>query len=362
MKNRQKAILMKIIPAVVCLLVLFTAGPALSQIRIKDAAGIDIRLAKPPERIVVVGAAPFIPLHMLYMFDHAKTRLAGFESKIKRDDEFLLIIDPLYNEKKSLASQPGPESIAALHPDLVICKSSVQTPLSRSLKKAGIQVLHLGAETPQKFLRDITVLGDVFNDQERAKKLTGYFSGKLSLIRQRTASIRNEDKLKILSVEYSNRGRLLTLMVPSQSMIQTQQVVLSQGIPVWSDVVTAQDGWQLSGFEQIAAWNPDKIFMVVWHRMNGEKVLGRLYKDRRWKQLTAVQNDDLYLFPGDIYGWDTATPRWILGTWWMATKNYPDLFSADEKNVTKMAREFYRFVYGMDDQTVEREILPRVKQ
>jgi len=52
--------------------------------------------------------------------------------------------------------------------------------------------------------------------------------------------------------------------VPAVSWIQTIQVQETGGFPVWLDHVEIQHGRQFVGFEQIALWNPDKKFMVVW--------------------------------------------------------------------------------------------------
>ena len=82
-----------------------------------DAAGKSHVFDRLPERLVVVGAAPFIPLHMLYLFEEAKDRLKGFEVKVKKSDEFLDLVDPEISLKQTLDSNPGPESVAALKPD-----------------------------------------------------------------------------------------------------------------------------------------------------------------------------------------------------------------------------------------------------
>jgi len=130
-----------------------------AAVSLTDAAGKPHVFEKLPQRLVVVGAAPFIPLHMLYLFEEAKDCLKGFEVKVKKSDEFLDLVDPEISRKQALDSNPGPESVAALKPDLVITKSTVETGLSRSLKILGIPVLHVGAETPDMFLRDLENLG-----------------------------------------------------------------------------------------------------------------------------------------------------------------------------------------------------------
>ena len=136
---------------------------------------------------------------------------------------------------------------------------------------------------------------------------------------------------------------------------QTQQALISGGNPVWLDSLTLRDGWQITGFEQVAAWNPDKIFLIVWYQLKGPEVIKGLYEDSKWSRLKAVQKKDLHLFPQDIYGWDSASPRWILGALWMAKMTYPGQEILDMNQTVK---EFYRVLYGLDDATIEKHLMP----
>jgi iron complex transport system substrate-binding protein len=339
-----------------------------AAVSLTDAAGKPHVFDRLPERLVVVGAAPFIPLHMLYLFEESKDRLKGFEVKVKKSDEFLDLVDPEISLKQTLDSNPGPESVAALKPDLVITKSTVETGLSRSLKILGIPVLHVGAETPDMFLKDLENLGKVLGNMKRADEIIRYYQDKLSLIRERIGSPAPGEKPGILVLEYNNRGNTLSLNVPAMGWFQTQQALISGGNPVWLDSLTVRDGWQITGFEQVAAWNPDKIFLIVWYQLKGPEVVKGLYGDSKWSRLKAVQKKDLHLFPQDIYGWDSATPRWILGALWMAKMTYPDRFGPNASgqdasgqevlDMRQTVKEFYRVLYGLDEAVIEKQLMP----
>lgn len=329
-------------------------------IEITDAADRRIILDKLPERIVVIGTAAFIVLHMLYMFDETKERLKGFEMKVKKQDEFLKLLDPGLELKQILNINPGPESVAALKPDLVISKGTMEGNMSRSLKPLGIPVLYLGAENPDMFLSDIKILGEVFGNPERANKIIQYYRDKLSLIHQKVDAMPTGEKPTVLVLQYSNRGKNLSLNVPTREWIQTQQVLISGGAPVWLDSLNIRGGWQITGFEQIAAWNPDKIFMIVWNQPKGADVIKSFYRDSRWSLLKSLQQNNLYLFPQDFFGWDTPTPRWILGALWMTKMTYPEKLGPDELDIKKTASQFFKLLYRMDETTIEQHILPKL--
>jgi len=335
-------------------------APLFAAITLVDAAGQHLTLEKIPTRIVLVGTAPFVPLHMLYLFEETKDRLKGFEVKTKQKDEFLSLIDPNFSSKITLKTNPGPESVAALTPDLVISKGTQITPMARSLKVLGIPILYLGAETPDMFLRDIKNLGVVLNNPQRADQIMDYYRSKLSLIHEKVGALEPRARPRVLVVEYSNRGNAITLKVPAPSWTQTQQVTLSGGTPVWLDNIDAGNGWKMTGFEQIAAWNPDKIFLVVWYRLQGPEVIRTLYKDAKWQQLKAMKQKDIHLFPKDIFGWDTPSPRWILGALWMAKVSFPDKFSSQELNMGSTIMEFFKRLYHLEEPFIRRHIIPEI--
>ena len=66
----------------------------------------------------------------------------------------------------------------------------------------------------------------------------------------------------------------------------------------------------------------------------------------RWRVLRAVKGNEMYLFPSDIFGWDTAEPRWILGMMWLATKISPDRFA--DIDMKEEVYQFFGQMYSMD--------------
>jgi iron complex transport system substrate-binding protein len=111
-------------------------------------------------------------------------------------------------------------------------------------------------------------------------------------------------------------------------------------------------------FEQIAAWNPDQIF-VVSYQTNSAQIVENLKADPQWQALQTVQSDAIYGFPADLFSWDQPDPRWILGVTWLAGKIQPDLFPA--LDVQQEAVEFFNQMYGMDEAAIESSLLPHLK-
>jgi len=126
---------------------------------------------------------------------------------------------------------------------------------------------------------------------------------------------------------------------------------------VWKEAATA-GGWTVVNFEQIAAWDPEKIF-VIHYQVDSREIVEKLVTDPRWQALKAVQNGEIYGFPADAFSWDQPDPRWILGVSWLAGKTHPDLFP--NLDMEQEARDFFVNLYGIDAPTVDSQILPHLK-
>ena len=162
------------------------AQPAMSgsAIQVTDALGRQVTFQQPPAHIVIVGKAFFMVVDAVYLFPEASQRIAAIGSSNQSSKNFLPVIDADYAKKATLDSNIGAEQIAPLHPDLVILKSSNADKLGKPLEQLNIPVLYVDLETPEQYTRDITVLGQIFGDPDRAKQILAYYQGAIDQVRQ----------------------------------------------------------------------------------------------------------------------------------------------------------------------------------
>ena len=158
-------------------------------------------------------------------------------------------------------------------------------------------------------------------------------------------------------IQHSSQGEEIAFEVPPATWMQTIQVEMAGGTPIWKEA-SQGGGWTVVSLEQIAAWNPDIIFVITF-RGDPDALVEELKTDPKWQALQAVQDEKLYAFPLDHYGWDLPDPRWILGLSWVATKIHPERF-ADVDMMHEMY-DFFSQMYGMDRTAVEKHILPVLK-
>jgi iron complex transport system substrate-binding protein len=110
--------------------------------------------------------------------------------------------------------------------------------------------------------------------------------------------------------------------------------------------------------EQIAAWDPDQIY-VVSYKADPSQVVEKLKADPQWQELKAVKAGQIYGFASDVFSWDQPDPRWILGLTWLAGKVHPDRFA--DLNMRDEASHFFEQMYGLDSATIEEKIVPALK-
>jgi iron complex transport system substrate-binding protein len=319
-----------------------------------DSTGHSVTFDSLPERVVIAGKATIMVQDAVYLFDEADQRLVGIENRKQSLYTFIPLVDPLLDDKGVLEMNAGPEQMAALQPDLVILKNYMAEKLGAPLEALEIPVLYLDLETPEAFYKDIVALGAAFGEEKRAGEIVDFYQSRVEGITQVAAEVAAEDKPSVLMLEYTDDGGEIAFAVPPAAWLQTSMVEMTGGTPVWVDEAEG-GGWMIVTIEQIAAWDPDKIFVIDYAGYASSVVEG-LKTDSLWMNLSAVQNNELYAFAFDFYSWDQPDTRWILGLQWLATRMHPDLYI--DIDIMAEVEDFYTQLYMMDSETIQADIVP----
>ncbi len=328
-------------------------------IEIKDASGRTVKLDKLPERLAVIGRGPHFILHLLYMFPEGPDHLVGMERRGRTASDFLSVVSPGVDAKTGLLPNPGPESVAGLHPDLVLMKGSRSEPLAEALAKVGIPTAYLNLETPEDYERDIANLGAILGNPKRAGEIIAYYGDRVARVEKALAGLREEQKPSVLVVMGNLRSGRYAVRVPARAWMQTYQVKAAGGRPVWLEAADQAGGWAVVNLEQIAAWDPDRIVVIVWYSTDAAGFKLWLDSDPQWKRIGAVAGGKVSYFPSDFYGWDVPDARWILGLTWMAATLHPERLK--DYNLEDEVYRFYGTLYGLDRETIRTQVLLTVK-
>jgi iron complex transport system substrate-binding protein len=253
--------------------------------------------------------------------------------------------------------EAGPEQIAPLNPDVVIVRSFMQEKLGKPLEQVDIPVVYVDLETPEQYFRDVMVLGQLFDNEARAEEIQAFYQARLDQLDEGLGGLADEQKPRVLIVQYSDQGGEVALNVPSASWLQTTEAELAGGLPIWKEAAQS-GGWTVVSFEQIAAWDPDQVF-VISYGADPAQVVAELEASSQWQALRAVQEGQLYGFAADVYSWDQPDPRWILGTTWLASKIHPGRLEG--LDLMDEVSQFFGQMYGLDDASVQEQIVPLLK-
>jgi len=325
-----------------------------TSLTIEDTTGNVAQLNGIPQRITFVGKASNMIADVLYMFPEAAGRIVGVGKTNQRNGEFVKVLDPDYDSKVYLEHNVGPEQIAVTQPDLVIVKNYLKKSLGDPVSQLDIPVLYMNLETPEAYEKDFRMLGRVFGNPERAAELIKYYNDEKNYVINRTKTL--TDKPDILFIYHTTRDGIAAFNTPPGAWIQSRIVEIAGGNPVWTDSHPG-GGWSKINLEQIAAWNPDQIYVVAY-KEDINTVLKSMKDSPEWQELSAVKNNKLQAFPVDFYSWDQPDSRWILGLKWLAKQIHPDLFT--DLNIEDMTRSFFKDLYFLTDEQYETEIVSRL--
>ena len=310
----------------------------------------------PQPRIISCAKGFSLVLNTLYLFPEAREFLVALGISSQAGGSFTEYLDPGFQDKALFTMDVSAEEIASHNPDWVVLKSYLTESLGAQIENLGIKVLYVDLETPEQFSRDIIALGEIMNNPARARELVNYFdAGRKNIISQ-TDKLIPEKRPEVLFLYYNARGGKVSFNVPPADWLQTILVEWAGGRAVWKGQ-TVSKGWTEISFEQIAAWNPEYIFLVSYHG-NVEEVKASVLADPGWKNLKAVKDGKMLAFPGDYLSWDQPDPRWILGLYWLASTMHPQIMSAAERD--SEVREFFNFAWGISETAFEGDILPRI--
>ncbi|MBN2048779.1 MAG: ABC transporter substrate-binding protein [Anaerolineaceae bacterium] len=323
---------------------------------ITDALGREVAFEQEPERISIAGSGTLMLADAFFAFPEAADRVVTVAKTDQGFGSFTEVIDPKLTPEMVIDTKASVEEIAAFQPDLVVLKGYMAERLGNPLEKIGIKVVYMNLETVEQYQQDLTNIGILLGNPSRAEQLIQYYQ---DVVIKVTSAFTDDQihKPTTLFLYYSVKDGNISFNVPPIDWAQTKMIERAGGDPVWHDIEFG-DGWTQINFEQIAVWNPDKIFLTAYFT-DVEAVADQLRSDPQWQNLKAIQNNELYAFPIAYYSWDQPHTRWGVAQFWLAQKIHPELFA--DFNFDRESRYLYQLFYDMDDEAYDQLILPKLK-
>jgi iron complex transport system substrate-binding protein len=246
------------------------------------------------------------------------------------------------------------EEIAALQPDIVIVSNQMPMETIDKLQSMGIPVvaitlyisdkeqastIHPELIDPDEAYTDglqqaIQILGKIASKEEKADALWQYVIKNRQIVAEHLTSIPEEKRIHIYMAN-ENMYTYGTGKYVGAAMARAGA----------KNVAETLHGYKQVTPEQVAAWNPDVIFVQSRYA----SILEQIKTSPAWSEINAVKNGRLYIAPDYTKPWGNPTPESIaLGEVWLAKTLYPEAFQDVDMNA--LVEDFYHTFYGISYQ------------
>jgi iron complex transport system substrate-binding protein len=253
------------------------------------------------------------------------------------------------------------ETLAAAEPDIVIMRLGSSAFLScedenakKSIEKVealGIPVVALYSPNcyedsdPTAISDEIEIIGQVFGKEDKAKGIATLLESMKEDIRERTATIGEDEKKDVLVLGLSSSYRTETAAGIAWGLKTTESYMIEDLINARNSFRSDTGSFQVINTEQILSMNPDVIILgtASGYHPPGELYNATYYKNLR--ELQAVKGHHVSSLP---YAPRNAAKRLEYPVDLMVTAKavYPGLF--EDIDLNEWILSFYREVYGVD--------------
>ena len=331
---------------------LFAHGTAEKQMqesdfyRATDANGRTLQLTEKPTSIMVAGKAAVMPANALFLFPEVETMSLQLSKTDQGLGDFFSLLRPSLDDQPRFAQRASVEEIASKNPQLVLLKATHYESIAKKLDQLGVPNFTMNLESYEDWKTEIVELGKLLKNTTRSKEILSMYESRLEHITDKVSTLKQEEKVRVLLLQGASSDNTNSFKIAPDAWMQSWMVDQVGANAVWKGANTASNGWSTVSFEQIAAWNPQVIY-VVSYKTPTDSFINEIYSSSLWGGLDAVQNNQVKAAPADVMSYMQPVSSWIVGAEWMAKDLYPQLFTSID--MEKQVRSFYKDMYNITD-------------
>lgn len=337
---------------VVCFSSLIFAGGVKDKVEtietrtVVDHNGDTVTIPANPKRVVITSLLPLPSVYSL--FKGNVDDLVGMHpsSYAAAKNSYLLNVYPKLADVSTSFVVNGViniEQLINLKPDVVFY-SAANVAEKEILKNSGISSVGFstklsGYNCVETYANWITLLGEIYGDQEKATKIIDKGRAVEKMISDKASSIAENDKPKVLVLFNYADGVIKT----SGSDFFGEYWIETPG---GKNVAENLSSTPVINMEQIYEWNPEIIFITNFSPYQPEDLYDNSIDGHDWSTVEAVKNRKVYKFPLGMYRWFPPSSDTPLSLMWLATKIQPEVFS--DIDMDKEILLYYKEFYGKD--------------
>ena len=348
------------------------------EFSIKDMRGAEVKIASPLERVATIDDG-FVESVMTHLGVIDKVKLIGSWS-MKRDYKYdfttkageaytlrgwnvMKYLHPWLNDLPCVNSPQGNvinfEALANENPQLVILrigdctlrgsnKDAVEKTIA-TIEALGIPLAVIyaprGAEiaTMQEEMR---VLGEIFGQKDKALKLFEYLDKTQKLVQERTANLKDDQKVSMLYMGLNPNIRK-NGGVASVYGVNTPESFIIENIAGAKNAFRGDGSNVILSTEQLYAIDPDVIVLPTSNGYHPASELLNSSDFEKLEELKAIKNKRVYAMPWSPMNCARRV-EYPIDILIIAKAAYPQLFS--DIKVHKFVLDFYKDVYGVSEE------------
>jgi iron complex transport system substrate-binding protein len=312
----------------------------MSEVRtIKDSLSRTVAVPAKPERILSL--QPEITRILVSL--GAGGRLVGIDFFLRRYDHLFKILFPAQSRLPLISTADdnvNVEVVIKQHPDLIFASPSEKRIPELLQQKSGKPVVALSAMgSLSRLSAEITLVGDLVNERERAAELVAYLEANLARARDVASRLPSSRRPKVY---LSFWGTLTRTPVSYEPVDAAGGINLADKLlPSFLGTLSA-----LIPLEQIIRWDPDIIliqgsYVPRERKVTTESALG----DARLASVRAVRNKQVFYTFGFWHWWDPALV--LVETLYLAKLFHPEEFAGFD--LEKEGNAIFEKFYGRED-------------
>jgi len=322
------------------------------DITVTDMIGRPVTIPSDVQKVITTSPPMTILVYML-----APDKLAGLN--FQWTDSEKKYVDGKYQNLPVVGGWFGSEDgnyeeIMTINPDMIIeggmGNINLEMVNNRQEKFGTIPVIGVTDNSDlTKITHSIEFMGKILKEEGKANTLIDFTNKYLDKANDVSNSIPNNEKKKVYYA-YGIAG----LQTDPKDSLHAQLIDIVGGENVADIPLKGEVGHVDVSMEQVISWNPELIIA------DEESFYENVYNNPKWKNIKAVKEKQVYLYPQSPFKWFDRPPsaNTIIGILWTAKVIYPDKYS--DVNLKEEVKYFYKEFYhfNLSDSDVK-EILEK---
>lgn len=287
----------------------------------------------------IYASSPIL-LYSLYAIDRDKIiglNFPFYELEAKYLDKRIVDL-PVLGGWFGKGRTPNSEMILQSKPDIILVseftKKMGEEKIRASLGNKTIPLAYFKSNNLEELVESFSFIGKLTHKEERANTLQKYGKDTLALAKNITSKI---DKKPRVYYAQGNNG----LQTECDTSLHVELIALAGGQNVHKYETQDLFGKQTINFEQVLNYNPEIILIY------DKEFYKEIYKDKKWQNINAVKNKQVYYLPKGPFSWFDRPPSFmqLLGLKWLLSIFHPNIY---QLNINKEAKEFYSIFLNME--------------